>query len=593
MINFLAKFFSHHQARRRSAFRPVAALEARTLLAGNVTAAIVDGELQITGDDEANDIEILSTTEGIIVRGNSTTVNGAATDFVAFASGTPTGPIRVQLGGGNDQLQVDGVTLDQELIVHGGDGDDSLGVTNSTLKQRLVFRGGDGNDSLVADRSTFNRAVIAYQGVGNDLVTMTNSEVKGSLIVYGRQGDDGLNLNATKVNRWLINAMGAGDDDARIANGSDTKHVQLWGGKGKDVALVDNSKISRSFAARMGAGDDSVAFTGTGDVDHRIVVRGGRGTDSFSKGNATLPDNQLIRAENSTVDSTLLNTRLGLGTGGLQNAAAQAKSDFVTSTFVRIATTEGNIDIELNAEDAPVTVANFLNYLSRYSGTIIHHVTETVPDSAESNFVVQGGGFDTALTGITVDTPIPNEFTSTNSNERGTLAMALPGIAGGGSNPDGGTSQWFINVDDNSALDPGKYTVFGKVIGNGMDVVDAIKAITTFNLSVTTSNPSFQTLPLKNYTRFTQNLTGTVAIAANSNSVTGTNTKFNTELTVGQQIQIDGTTFTVTAIASATSMTLSANVTTAVTAGTVKEDATPTDAQLVKITSVSIIDDPA
>ena len=138
---------------------------------------------------------------------------------------------------------------------------------------------------------------------------------------------------------------------------------------------------------------------------------------------------------------------------------------------VRLETALGNFSIELFEQTTPVTVANFLNYVrdGDYDGTFIHRV---VP-----GFVVQGGGFrldaNGALIDVPTDLPIVNEFSI--SNTRGTLAMAkLDG------NPHSATSQWFVNLADNSGLldsQNGGFTVFGRVIGDGMDVMDAIAAL--------------------------------------------------------------------------------------------------------------------
>ncbi len=136
---------------------------------------------------------------------------------------------------------------------------------------------------------------------------------------------------------------------------------------------------------------------------------------------------------------------------------------------VKIATTLGDIVIELNGDKAPVSTLNFLQYVEDkfYDGTIFHRVIST--------FMIQGGGF-------TVDgkksgglrSGIRNEWENGLKNKRGALAMARLG-----GQPDSGTSQFFINVVDNSFLDNKQrdgaaYAVFGKVV-EGMDVVDKIK----------------------------------------------------------------------------------------------------------------------
>ena len=136
-----------------------------------------------------------------------------------------------------------------------------------------------------------------------------------------------------------------------------------------------------------------------------------------------------------------------------------------------IETPLGNIEIELLEEDAPNTVANFLNYIQsgKYNKSFLHR--------SDPGFVIQGGGYTWNGTNsdfiFTFDS-IENEFKIPNT--RGTVAMAKMSGA-----PDSATSQWFINLADNSAnLDNtnGGYTVFARVIGDGMAVVDAISQLT-------------------------------------------------------------------------------------------------------------------
>ena len=139
---------------------------------------------------------------------------------------------------------------------------------------------------------------------------------------------------------------------------------------------------------------------------------------------------------------------------------------------VRLSTSAGDIVVELEAEKAPKTVANFMQYVraGHYDGTVFHRVIET--------FMIQGGGYKADLSEKPVRAPIVLESRSGLSNVRGTLAMARTG------NPDSATSQFFVNVVDNLFLDQANsrdgngYAVFGKVV-DGMDVVDKIRAMPT------------------------------------------------------------------------------------------------------------------
>ena len=138
-------------------------------------------------------------------------------------------------------------------------------------------------------------------------------------------------------------------------------------------------------------------------------------------------------------------------------------------------TSEGTIKIELWADKAPKTVANFLAYVDDkfYDGTIFHRVID--------RFMIQGGGFTSDMAQKPTKAPVVNEARADVRNDRGTLAMARTNVV------DSATAQFFINVVDNGFLNHRAktpqdfgYCVFGKVI-EGMDVVDKIKAVATQN----------------------------------------------------------------------------------------------------------------
>ncbi|MFO7982524.1 MAG: peptidylprolyl isomerase [Desulfuromonadales bacterium] len=142
---------------------------------------------------------------------------------------------------------------------------------------------------------------------------------------------------------------------------------------------------------------------------------------------------------------------------------------------VLLETSKGNITVELNAEQAPITVRNFLDYVGEnfYDGTIFHRVIE--------GFMIQGGGFDEKMSQKKTKKPIKNEADNGLANKRGTLTMARTQVV------DSATSQFFINLVDNAFLDHQNktpqgygYAAFGKVI-EGMDVVDAIARVSTGN----------------------------------------------------------------------------------------------------------------
>lgn len=151
---------------------------------------------------------------------------------------------------------------------------------------------------------------------------------------------------------------------------------------------------------------------------------------------------------------------------------------------VLLTTNLGSIKIELNAEKAPKTVANFLSYVEagHYAGTIFHRV---IP-----GFMIQGGGFEIGMKQKPTNAPVENEANNGLKNVRYSLAMART------SDPHSASAQFFINTTKNDFLDyPGQdgwgYCVFGEVT-EGKEVVDKISA------SKTTRSGMFSDVPVEN-----------------------------------------------------------------------------------------------
>ncbi len=139
--------------------------------------------------------------------------------------------------------------------------------------------------------------------------------------------------------------------------------------------------------------------------------------------------------------------------------------------MIKLTTNHGDIHIELDHDNAPITAANFEQYVrdGHYDGTLFHRVID--------GFMIQGGGMNTDFTQKPTRAPIENEAKNGLKNVTGSLAMART------NDPHSASAQFFINVSDNAFLDyPGQdgwgYCVFGKVV-DGMDVVNSIKGVKT------------------------------------------------------------------------------------------------------------------
>jgi peptidyl-prolyl cis-trans isomerase A (cyclophilin A) len=203
------------------------------------------------------------------------------------------------------------------------------------------------------------------------------------------------------------------------------------------------------------------------------------------------------------------------------------------ATIVQIKTNVGDFEVNLFDDTTPVTVQNFLTYVNsgRYDNTTIHR---SIP-----GFIIQGGGFrfveQLPLTPIQTNAAIVNE--PKFSNVRATIAMAkVPG------NPNSATSQWFINLADNSAGGPrldsveGAYTVFGQITAADMEVVMMIANLPTYTFGNT------QNLPLRSYTSADRNdnkplinanmvtVESVTIVDARANTAAGLNPKPNTLL---------------------------------------------------------------
>ncbi len=170
-------------------------------------------------------------------------------------------------------------------------------------------------------------------------------------------------------------------------------------------------------------------------------------------------------------------------------ATAPAQPTTASSSMPRVTlnTSMGNIVVELNPEKAPLSSANFIEYVNsgHYNGTIFHRVID--------NFMIQGGGFDANMQQKPTRAPIQNEANNGLKNTRGTIAMART------SDPQSASAQFFINVKDNDFLNYSSptqqgwgYTVFGQVV-EGMDVVDKIKVVQTSNAG---GNQNVPTTPI-------------------------------------------------------------------------------------------------
>ncbi len=251
-------------------------------------------------------------------------------------------------------------------------------------------------------------------------------------------------------------------------------------------------------------------------------------------------------------------------------------------TVVRFQSTQGAFDVELLDDDAPITVQNFVNYMESgvWQNLLVHR--------SETDFVIQSGGFTVSsgsvISSVPTNSPITNEFKAANSNIYGTLSMALAGT-----DINSGTNNWFINMSDNSGLDAGKYTVFGNVIGTGMSVVTLINQLTSHDLRTLYGSSALENVPLTSFNAGNVTLSGSINITQGSTTMTGTGTKFTTELQVGDSLKIGNTVYFVASIVSDTELTVDVAPTVTALLLTGVKDVLPDVAEFVVFNNISEI----
>ena len=513
--------------------------------------------------------------EGISIRGQADVTGHAGNDRVGFRNTTVSGGLVVDTAAGADVVNLDNVTVGRNLTITSGRQNDTVRLVNSTVAGNAVINGGTHADTVVFDNVTIKGNSHTLTGAGADNVTLTDSTIDQAMSVMTGRGDDFVMLDhLTNTGRSVIRTQGQ-HDLVVVENASQLETLTIAAGAGQDAVQIASDTVMSSGRKLRGSDSDVVSVADRGrrlndaasgamtlstaaadffaglattaaalpltlDVSSNQTFQSS-GTlvttnPSFALQVATQPgatvaidsngdglfDNGTTTADSNgaaTLDVTLVNNATNQGSHALKVQATNGNAVPVTDdvdvflaegTVVRFDTSLGNVDVVLYDQDAPKTVAAFLNDLERYDGSIIHRNV--------NDFIVQGGGFDvsgTTVQDVSSFPAPPNEFnvaTPLNSNLRGTLSTAQ------NSNINSFSGEWFINTIDNDQtspvnnLDAVPHTVFGKVIGTGMTVVDAINNTPVFNVSslLTGSGASALTdVPLVNYT------VGTVPTSAN------------------------------------------------------------------------------
>ncbi|MCA9075122.1 MAG: peptidylprolyl isomerase [Planctomycetaceae bacterium] len=532
----------------------------------------------------------------------------------------------------------------------GTSGANDVVVEESTLGSLTVKTGGGADDVVVQD-STVNGPVHGTTGAGNDFVMFDGATVNGNTKLYLLQGDDTVvtqNTNAFNGKFWAGGILGRNDAQQTSADTTfggkmkfkwfESSTVSASTIESRGTGTLDNAAALRTSLNGLdedsngggdGNGDGGGDGGGNNNEDLTLTVDTSANADTVESSGTLVTTLETFNIVGTTAAGATVNVvggdngQVDLGTttadtngdysidvdlfegGTTIMVTSMLGTDSVTEEFnlhravgsvVRFDSSMGPIDVEFLDADAPNTVANFFSYLNDYDNSIIHR---SGTGSGGVPSVIQGGGFTVngVISPVETDPAITNEFLAANSNLEGTLSLALSGDGLGGTDPDSGTSQWFFNLANNAFLDGARHTVFGRIIGTGIDVARAIQALPTFDVTdAVDSTPvngfdrtdALTNVPLDGYTPLSEAIAGTVSIPANSIIVMGTGTRF-TDLEANQLIQIEGVTRAILEVISDTEMRLTSSPNADVTDAMVFVNPAPTTDELVVFSSISVI----
>ncbi len=546
-------------------------------------------------------------------------------DLVSLTNMTLSGIALIRSASGDDGVALNNVTAASAIGISTGLGEDDVAIRNSTIAGAVGIRTRANEDVVMLDDNTFGSVVSVNTGRNNDTVMIRDTNTfNGPLRIHG---GDSRRDGAADGDAVEIGTASIFNGGRRIRSEEETT-ASLTAGNRIDAATT--GLLARATAADTAANNRIASLTATASTtlpshselstggvlisrDAGIIVSGtttpGAIVNLDTDDDGAFDDGTAVADANGQYSANVTLTRRDLYSGGVANdqltglqtiklrstatgvnsSDASVKVDFVQNSVVRFTSNLGTYEVELFDSVALTTVNNFLNYSGRYSNSIIHRSVD--------NFVIQGGGFtinNGVIDDVTTDAAIQNQFDAARTNIRGTLSMAQ--LSG---DINSGTSQWFVNLAANTTLDAAttRHTVFGRIIGNGMTVVDVIAALTQFDVSSQSGVSALNEVPLREpFTGFTRTLTGTVSTTAGSTTITGVGTNFTTELTSAlgnpggsrSRIEINGQTFLVSSITDDTTLTVSSAPATTLSAQAAKTDQFVDD-NFVRFTSIAEI----
>ena len=521
----------------------------------NVASTNVSDDLQVSTSSGRDALVF----DQIAVSDDSKIRSGTGDDSVVVKDSQLADDLSVSTSGGDDFVFIDPTVVGDDVKVKTGNENDTIVLSGANVfSDRTRIFGGSGTNLVDVDASNQFASDPRLSGVSGNSVdsatidTLLNDPNDGALsrVTAASNGIDSatgpmavddvfttsesiLNVDAASgltsndqqsvFGGALTAALGTSPANGSVTvnadgsfsyqaaaefSGTDTFTYQVsdvFGSRstGNVQITVDQLELTLDLSNNTTVQSSGTLLTGNAmfQIDGTTAANGVIDIDSDNDGSfndaSTTADSNGDFSTNVTLTHDAVNNgahlvRVRVRSGGLEQTESFS-AHYAVGTVVRFASSIGSFDTELLDVDAPQTVTAFLSDLTRYDTSFIHRSID--------DFMIQGGGFTVVDSGGTtvVDTvePFtapPNEFLPENSNVRGTLSTAQIG-----GNVNSFTGQYFVNTVDNLHLDSVPHTVFGRVVGTGMDVVDTINGLTTFNLVAEFGESALTTVPLQNY----------------------------------------------------------------------------------------------
>ncbi|MDG2131818.1 MAG: thioredoxin domain-containing protein [Fuerstiella sp.] len=315
MFDLRALFHRSHPRRRlqthniqlRGSAMAAECLETRTLLAGNVLAAVSSGgDLVLTGDDQSNSVDLVVVNGDLVVRGrDDTTVNGAHTAFVASAaSSTVTDDLFVQLGQGNDVLFIEGIMIAGRATVASQGGNDSIGFESTTVGTDLIIRTSNGADTVNVDGVTVNRDLRIRTGRHNDTVRIAGTSIADDLSIVTGRHNDAVVLDMVTVGDDAAVTTGHGADDTVMMSSTVGDRLRTRTRIGNDFVMIDATTVSGRARIHTQGHDDLVVIENASQFSH-LRLNTGAGRDGAEVESSTVLSGRMRqrRMESGTVSA--------------------------------------------------------------------------------------------------------------------------------------------------------------------------------------------------------------------------------------------------------------------------------------------------